>query len=142
MWLFVYGTLLDVEKAARILKDKVKSAKVAFLPNYELVFNVESEFGTGNPNIREGGKGVWGVIYEVDEKDLEKLDKISPRYRRIKVKVITDGKEVEAWTYIGKKTSDNIPPDKSCVERVIKGARAHGLPKEYIEWLENLLKSL
>ena len=109
MWLFVYGTLLDVEKAARILKDKVKSAKVAFLPNYELVFNVESEFGTGNPNIREGRKGVWGVIYEVDEKDLEKLDKISPRYRRIKVKVITDGMLSEVFLPMYVQASTSLP---------------------------------
>jgi len=140
VWLFVYGTLMDIEKAGRILKRKVKSAKVAFLPNYELTFNVESMFGTGNPNIKEGGRGVWGVVYEVDEKDLEKLDKISPRYRRIKVKVIVDGNEVEAWTYVGKKTADGIPPDKSCIERTLKGARTHGLPREYIEWLESLLE--
>ena len=140
MWLFVYGTLMDIEKAGRILKKKVKSAKVAYLPNYELTFNVESAFGTGNPNIKEGERGVWDVVYDVDEKDLDKLDKISPRYRRIKVKVILDGKEVEAWTYIGKRTDDGIPPDKSCIERTLRGARTHGLPKEYIEWLESLLK--
>jgi len=130
---------MDLEKAGRILKGKVKSAKVAFLPDYELTFNVVSEFGTGNPNIKKGGRGVWGIVYEVDERDLNKLDKVSPRYERIKVRVLIDGKEFEAWTYIGKKVSDDVPPDKSCIERVIKGARTHGLPEEYIKWLESLL---
>jgi len=130
---------MDLEKAGRILKSKVRTARVAFLPDYELTFNVLSEFGTGNPNIRKGGKGVWGVVYEVDERDLNKLDRISPRYERVKVKVVVNGREVEAWTYIGKKVLDGIPPDKSCIERIIRGARSHGLPESYIRWLESLL---
>ena len=139
MYLFVYGTLLDLEKAGRILKSKVKTAKVAYLPNYELTFNVVSEFDTGNPNIKPGKRGVWGVVYEVDERDLKRLDKVSPRYERVKVKVLVNNEEVEAWTYIGKKVSDNVPPDKSCIERIIRGARSHGLPEDYIKWLESLL---
>ena len=136
MLLFVYGTLMDVEKAERILS--IKTAKKAFLPNYELVFNVESYFGTGNPNLREGGEGVWGVVYEVDERSIRKLDMISPRYRRIEVEVLIDGNRVKAYTYVGKKTAD-VTPDKSCVERVIKGARMRGLPEDYIKKLERLL---
>ena len=64
---------------------------------------------------------------------------ISPRYRRIEVDVLIDGNRVRAYTYVGKKTS-NVPPDKSCVERVIKGARARGLPEDYIKKLERLLR--
>ncbi len=141
MLLFAYGTLMDIEKAGRILKSRIKTARKAFLPNYELVFNVESTFGTGNPNVREGGDGVWGVVYEVDEKIVRKLDETSPEYRRVEVDVLIDGKPVKAWTYVGKKTA-NVPPDRSCIERVIRGARAHGLPEDYIKKLEELLQSL
>ncbi len=142
MWLFVYGTLMDPEKAKRIFK-RLPKAKIAFLPNYELVLNKEG-MGKGNPNVREGGKGVWGVIYEVDERDLRKLDLISPKYYRKLVKVIVNGKEEEAWIYIAKPefTNDSLKPDRSCIERMIRGAKHHGLPDEYIKWLESLLKSL
>ncbi|ADB57363.1 gamma-glutamylcyclotransferase family protein [Archaeoglobus profundus] len=138
MLLFVYGTLMDIEKASKILKRRVKTAKKAFLPNYRIAFNVPSLYGTGNPNIEEGGDGVWGVVYEVDEKTLELLDKVSPRYERIEVEVIVDGKPVKAWTYVGK-TKAEVKPDKSCVERVIRGARTHGLPEDYVKMLEGFL---
>ncbi len=135
MKLFVYGTLMDLEKASRILKSKVRTAKIAFLPNYKMLFNVESQFGTGNPNIEEGGDGVWGVVYDVDEKTLNLLDKVSPRYKRIEVEVlINNNNRIKAWTYVGKKTAD-VKPDLSCVERVVRGAITHGLPKEYIDYL-------
>lgn len=138
MKLFVYGTLLDLEKAGRILKKAVKTAKKAFLPNYKIVFNVPSPYGTGNPNIEEGGEGVWGVVYEVDEKTLNLLDKVSPRYKRIEVTVFVDGNPIKAVTYIGR-VKENVKPDKSCVERVIRGAISHDLPKEYIERLKVFL---
>ncbi|WP_457548825.1 gamma-glutamylcyclotransferase family protein [Archaeoglobus sp.] len=138
MLLFAYGTLMDVEKAGRLLKKNVKTAKKAFLPNYRIAFNVSSSYGTGNPNIEEGGEGVWGVVYEVDERVLDLLDRVSPRYKRIEVEVVVDGKSKKAWTYVGKIKS-NVKPDKSCVERVIRGARTHGLPEEYIKMLEGFL---
>ncbi len=137
MKLFVYGTLLDLKKAERILKS-VKTAKKAFLPNYKIVFNVPSPYGTGNPNIEEGEGCVWGVVYDVDEKTIELLDKVSPRYKRIEVEVIVDGKKVKAVTYIGR-VKANVKPDKSCVKRVINGAKIHNLPKEYIKSLEVFL---
>jgi hypothetical protein len=65
---------------------------------------------------------------------------ISPRYRRSEVDVLIDGNRVRAYTYVGKKTA-NVPPDKSCVERVIKGARTQGLPEDYIKKLERLLQN-
>ena len=138
MKLFVYGTLLDLEKASKILKKAVKTAKKAFLPSYRIAFNVPSPYGTGNPNLEEGGNGVWGVVYDVDEKTIELLDKVSPRYKRIEVEVIVDGKPIKALTYVGRIRS-NVKPDKSCVERVIRGVKAHGLPEEYIKSLEVFL---
>ena len=140
MFLFVYGTLLDIDKATRILKDGIIFTRKAFLPGYELVFDVESINGTGNPNIRKGKRGVWGAVYEINGRCLELLDKISPRYRRIEVEVIVNGKPVKAWTYVGKSSAD-VPPDRSCVEMIVKGAKYHGLPEEYIRWLESLLDS-
>lgn len=133
MLLFAYGTLMNPKKAERILKKK--EAKKAYLPGYKIVFNVKSPNGKGNPNIEEGGDGVWGVVYDVDERTLKILEKVSPRYRRIKVKVIVDGVEKEAWTFIGKTVAD-VDPDPSCVENVIEGAKYHGLPEEYVKYLE------
>ncbi len=142
MWLFVYGTLMDPEKAKKIFR-RMPKAKIAFLPGYELVMNKEG-MGKGNPNVREGGKGVWGVLYEVTNDDLKRLDLISPKYSRRVVEVLVDGKRVKAWVYVAKRefVRDDLRPDRSCVERMIKGARYHGLPEDYINELERLLSSL
>ncbi len=138
MWLFAYGTLMDPEKAEKIFK-RLPNAKVAYLPGYEVVFNKKGEKG-GNPNLKPG-KGVWGVVYEVNEKDLRRLDLVSPKYERIAVDVLVDGKPCKAWVYIAKReyTDDGLKPDRSCVERMIRGARFHGLPEDYIKWLESLI---
>ncbi len=141
MLLFAYGTLVNPKKAERIFRRRPKF-KVAFLPNYELVFNVKSPQGLGNPNIRFGGRGVWGVVYEVCEDDLKRLDMVSPRYERVEIEVIVDKKRVKAWTYIGKKIDHGILPDKSCIEKIIEGAEIYGFPKEYVNWLRNIKKSL
>jgi len=132
---------MDPEKAGRIFK-RLPKAKVAFLPGYEVVFNKEG-MGKGNPNVKPGERGVWGVVYEVDEKDLQKLDRISPKYERKLVRVVIDGEECEAWVYIAKQefVNDSLKPDRSCIERMIKGAKFHRLPEEYIRWLESLLKT-
>jgi len=142
MLLFVYGTLMDPEKAKRIFR-RLPKAKIAYLPGYELVFNKEG-MGKGNPNLKEGGKGVWGVVYEVDESDIKRLDKVSPKYFRKEVDVIVDGKNVRAWVYLAKPeyVKEGLEPDSSCIERMLRGARFHGLPEEYIAWLESLLRSL
>ncbi len=140
MWLFVYGTLMDPEKAMRIF-GRLPKAKIAFLPGYELVFDKIGERG-GNPNVREGGNGVWGIVYAVDERDLRKLDLLSPKYRRKMVEVIVDDRKVKAWVYTAKEEfrKDGLKPERSCVERILRGAKFHKLPKEYIERLESLLK--
>ncbi len=140
MWLFVYGTLMDPEKARRIF-GRLPKAKIAFLPGYELVFDKIGKKG-GNPNVREGGNGVWGVVYAVDERDLRKLDLLSPKYRRKIVEVIVDDRKVKAWVYTAKEEfrKDGLKPERSCVERILRGAKFHKLPKEYIERLESLLK--
>uniref|UniRef100_A0A7C3YMT0 Gamma-glutamylcyclotransferase n=3 Tax=Geoglobus ahangari TaxID=113653 RepID=A0A7C3YMT0_9EURY len=136
MLLFAYGTLINPKKAERILK--TRKAKKAYLPGYKIVFNVKSPDGKGNPNIERGGNGVWGVVYEVDEKILELLDKVSPRYKRTKVEVIVDGEVKEAWTFIGKNVAD-VSPDPSCVESIIEGAKYHGLPEDYVSYLKKVL---
>ena len=132
---------MDPEKAGRIFK-RLPKAKIAFLPGYEVVFNKEG-MGKGNPNVKPGERGVWGVVYEVEEKDLQKLDRISPKYERKLVRVVIDGEECEAWVYIAKPefVNDSLKPDRSCIERMIKGAKFHRLPEEYIRWLESLLKT-
>ena len=141
MWLFVYGTLMDPEKVKRILKRLPKS-RIAYLPGYELTFNKKGDKG-GNPNLKPG-RGVWGVVYDVNESDLRKLDLVSPKYARKYVEVLVDGKPVKAWVYIAKPeyTDDGLKPDRSCIERMVRGARYHGLPEDYVNWLENLMNEL
>ncbi len=141
MLLFAYGTLINPKKAERIFRRKPKF-RLAFLPDYELVFNVKSSCGLGNPNLKVGGRGVWGVVYDVNEDDLKRLDRVSPRYKRIEVDVIVDGKRMRVWTYIGKEIDDNITPDVSCIERIIEGAEMREFPREYIDWLKNLKNSV
>lgn len=89
---------------------------------------------------------VWGVIYELSDEDIARLDAregydpINPsavnRYVRIDVSVQqTPGQTVEAVTYIAVPDDSEGKPSEDYMKHLISGAVAHGLPSEYIEML-------
>jgi gamma-glutamylcyclotransferase (GGCT)/AIG2-like uncharacterized protein YtfP len=69
---------------------------------------------------------VEGILYEIQDSDLERLDKYEGytyHYRRIKIKVkVDDGEEVEATTYVARhdKVKDSLKPNKEYLEHLLK----------------------
>jgi len=117
-----------------------KSVGIAYLENKKVVFNKASTDGSGKANLTDNpGDVTWGVLYEIDVRDLKVLDKIEGGYDRIRVRVLrSDGDPVKAVTYISTNlTSDPVAHD--CYkELVLAGAREHNLPRDYIVYLERL----
>ena len=126
---------------------------IAFLPCYRLTFPRFYEgwewggVASVEPCVSEEKKdacGVWGVIYRISEKDLERLDRYEHieegHYTRGIVSVEIEGEAVmEAVTYFAiPNTETPVPPSKLYMETIIRGAEAHGLPMRYIEKLKGI----
>lgn len=141
---FAYGSNLDFERMQR----RVPSARfraLAALPGHVLRFHKRgSEDGTGKANAfrtDRAGDVVHGVVYEVDPDELPGLDGHEGGYHRVRVRVddpVGGGEPLEAWTYVAKVSfvDDTLVPTRAYLGHAIRGARAHGLPDDWIAHLE------
>ena len=83
-----------------------------------------------------------GILYEIEESDLSKLDKFEgnpSHYRRTRIYVKLDnGEEVEATTYIAQpgKVNSGLKPIKEYLNNLLKGCDL--LSKEYCEKLRRM----
>jgi cation transport regulator ChaC len=116
------------------------------LGGYRLRFNLE-----GRPKGRaapanlcaDPGAEVWGVVYRMTRRDLMRLDSTEGvpgrGYRHITVAVKTDdGRLLDAVAYIAPGKGDDGKPSLRYITLLRDGARAHGLPAQYIRFLEGV----
>jgi hypothetical protein len=121
--------------------DKAIPPRRARLPGYRLAFNVGDGRGQAFANIVEPGDGVLGVLYWCSQREIEALDVFESCYDRRPVAVLDEtDTRIEAVAYIARPgpltTTDR--PTAEYVHRIIRGAREHGLPEEYIRAVEVL----
>lgn len=113
------------------------------MPGYRLAFTRYSRQRRGGSAdvVADVLSEVWGVLYEVDEACLSSMDKVEGvphAYRRERLTVFGDnGEAFEAITYVANKTGE-FRPSKAYLEVILRGARAHGLPVEYVRMLEQI----
>ena len=109
------------------------------MDGWRLAFNKKSEDGSAKANIEESpGNSVHGVVYEVDEAEKNRLNEKEGRYDPIPVRVkLEDVSTEDAVTYKSNyKTGER--PYEWYLKLIIGGAKAHGLPQEYIKTLESV----
>ena len=126
---FAYGSNMDSQR----MKDRevnFSKRELAILKNYELCFNKQA---SSNPNegyanlILKEGTATEGILYEIDESDIEKLDKweASPNHyikKTVKVK-LPRGSEVDALVYIAQpdKIKDGLKPTTKYLNHLKEG---------------------
>jgi gamma-glutamylcyclotransferase (GGCT)/AIG2-like uncharacterized protein YtfP len=116
----------------------------AELPDHRLAFSRRSvRTGTGVADVvPASGRSVWGVLYEVDDSDLDALDRKEGNgwaYDRSEVAVRAAGREpgVSAVTYcVREREAAEVTPSRAYVEGLIQAARDRGLPATYVAELE------
>lgn len=150
MLYFAYGSNMDWQQ----IRERCPSARficVAELKDHRLAFTRESKNrGCGVADaVSEPGKNVWGVVYEMDEGDIHRLDKaegfvpgrLDNAYNREDCQVYLDGDEEKPLTvsiYIAVK-QDNPPlPNLEYKKLIVEGAKFWQLPPEYIKKLEQV----
>ena len=141
-WQFAYGSnLLRDQMLARtgpigITDD---APRIVSLPGHRLAFNMLGGDGQVYANIVQPGDGVFGVVYRCGREALEKLDAYEDGYERQEVVVIdANGVELGAFVYVARpeRVTAEAAPSAMYLQRILTGARAHGLPEEYIQVIE------
>lgn len=152
-WCFAYGSnlLLD-QKTSRT--GTIRAARRARLSGYRLAFNKRMRSGGGvyaNIVPTEAGEApaeVWGVAYLCDEAAIAGLDDYegvsTGHYRHEHVAVVTDqGDVLQSLTYVAGEQyiGEEGRPQAGYLAKILKGARQHGLPEDYIAVIEALGRS-
>ena len=141
---FAYGSNMDPE---RMRKRGIRFSRRehAVLEGYRLEFNKVSSQNPreGYANIVEDAESVVeGILYEIKESDLRKLDKFEgypSHYRRTRVYVKLDnGERVEAITYIAQpeKVKSGLRPSNKYLSHLLRGCDL--LSEEYCEKLKRI----
>jgi gamma-glutamylcyclotransferase len=135
---FAYGSNL----AHRRMRERVPGARAhgrARLEGWRLVADKPGRDGSAKVNlVREGGSRVWGAVWSLCEEELRVLDRFEGGYARIAVSVTADGGPLAATTYVSALRGAQTGLERGYRELLLDGAREHGLPPEWIAFLDSL----
>lgn len=139
---FAFGSNMSKEQMAKRTPSAVQQG-IAFLPDYELVFNRLGSFRPGGVAsvVPKKGSRVYGVIYSLSASDLRVLDAIeNPNaYRRISREVTTpNGARVLCYLYEAF-PEGTFSPGREYIELIVKAATEVGLPEPYLKHLRSLV---
>jgi gamma-glutamylcyclotransferase (GGCT)/AIG2-like uncharacterized protein YtfP len=148
MLYFAYGSNLDPEQMqARAPSHRVVG--LAALHDHRIVFPLFSnERGGGVASVQSHhGDSVWGIVFDVSAGELERLDEFEgfrgpgdqhnlyDREHLIVDLVRPDDgsvpRRVHADLYVAR-PSNPSPPSAAYLEQIVRGARHHRLPEDYV----------
>jgi gamma-glutamylcyclotransferase len=137
-WYFAYGSNLCMEQMISrtgAIGHAERGARIVRLANHRLLFQQIDPTGPAFANIKTPGEGVLGVVYRCSPAELERLDHFEAGYRR-KLITVSDrhGEVLVAVAYVMRpeSTANSGQPHSDYLDRIVTGARRHGLPDDYI----------
>jgi cation transport regulator ChaC len=139
VWYFAYGSnLYKPQMQARV--GECEKSKKAYLKGWRLIFNVYSKrWSGGTANITKTDDPrdvVYGVIYPLSLQQLEiltKYESVSPK----DIQVLSEGKHIDAKTYIFKQDKPPQKPASQYVETIISGLKQHDYGEDVIQTVRN-----
>lgn len=143
MYYFAYGSNM----LTRRLRERVPSSHplgIGSLRGHVLRFHKRSRDGSGKCNVLRTGDAsdlVFGVVYEIDDRDRDRLDRVEGSgYRGTSVEVAVGPKVLDCYTYFARpETIDQtLHPAPWYKDLVLEGAREHELPGAYIRAIERV----
>lgn len=145
---FAYGSNLSPKFLRQYCPTAVFQMR-AELPNYRIAFPFFSQKRQGGISsiVHAPGELVRGVIYEVNQAEMEELDVVEsvPQGLYVRETFLVLGED-KRWhgadLYRCAKPSGPYSPARSYVELMLEGAEAHQLNPEYVRELKWLLSSL
>ena len=120
--------------------------RVARVKGYRLRFNLEGRpKGKAAPaNICADPDGeMWGVLYQITRRELLRLDSTEGvpgrHYRHVVVSAEDpDGNIITAVAYMARGLDADRAPSFRYISLLRDGARAHGLPETWVQYLDSV----
>ena len=142
---FAYGSNLDLLQ----MKRRCPSSKLiskGSLPGYHLTFNRYSRgWGGGVADvIQDQGSEVWGLIFELSDTDLKRLDRYegcykdqTSLYERWKAAIdAPDGQVCDVWVYAVVEKQKFVRPTPGYLQIIRDAAARWNFPQTYQRALE------
>jgi len=129
---FAYGSNISEYRMKEERNVNFISRKFAILENYKILFNKSSKNNNhlGFASVIESNNSVVeGVLYELNDSDINIIDKFEGARTKIKhyfrknIKVICNNEKVDAVVYIANPVmvKNNIKPDKKYLNYILEG---------------------
>ncbi len=146
VWYFAFGANMHDSAFRERRGMRPLESRAGRVRGYRLRFNLEGRpRGKAAPaNLAsDPHTEIWGVLYRITRADLLHLDATEgvpgPRYRHLWVDAEDiDGRPVHAVTYIADGNEKDGNPSLRYITLLRDGARAHGLPKHYLRFLDSV----
>ena len=145
LWYFAYGSNLDPDTFLGRRRMRPLESRVTRLDGFGLCFDLP--VGVGERAVatvrRQPDACVWGVGYALTPVQFDRLDQTEgvPRgaYTREPVTLCcADGTSVAAFTYCSEHRLGGRRPSRRYLGLLIRGARYHRLPEEYVTFLRGI----
>lgn len=145
---FAYGSNMS-PATMRSLCPSCRVIGAAKLNNHRLAFTRRRRGpgGAGAADVVEAeGLVVWGVLYEIDEECIERLNKkegVGVAYNATTKPVECKNRVWTALTYtVIDKQNPELRPTNDYMSQIVDGAEVHKLPARYIQFLKSIQSSL
>ena len=145
LWYFAYGSNLHESIFVDRRQMQPLDRRWGWLAGYQLIFNIpvgpgERAVANIEPNL---AARICGALYLLTAADCERLDASEGvgfgLYRRTPVEIVTSaGQGVPAFTYQSSRVTDGRKPSPRYMGLLLEGARQHGLPVEWVSFLEGI----
>ena len=146
VWYLSYGSNMHHSAFRERRGMRPSEWRIARIKGYRLRFNLE-----GRPKGRaapanicpDPGCEMWGVLYRITRRELLRLDATEGvpgrHYRHVLVPAEDpDGNIVTAVTYMARGLDADRAPSFRYISLLRDGARAHGLPEAWVQYLESV----
>jgi len=150
MFYFAYGSNMDWDQ----INERCPSARflgIAELRDHRFAFTRRSKKrGCGVCDaVSDKGKAVWGVVFEIDDVDVSRLDieegyqpgRTTNSYWRKECHVFVNGDDKQRMnvvSYFGEPQENPPLPNSEYKNLLVSGAHRWQLPAEYIRQLESI----
>jgi hypothetical protein len=149
---FAYGADMDSKELDlqhdRRRRPRLRFARsaVATLPGHRLICDISSKNRRGGifNVVPDASSNVYGMIYELHPGDtisvaaLKEGENADYELSLQPVKTVKKGDQLAALVLHAKPAKKQIKPSGAYLDIVIKAARSHSLPAEWVQFLETL----
>ncbi len=141
---FAYGSNMSTRRLQQRVR-VVEVVTVAWLEGHRLKFHKKSHDGSAKCDIEQtgvAGDRVYGVVFRLPASDkpaLDAMEDLGRSYAEKRVVVNSPaGEQYEAFTYYALVMDPYMKPYTWYKEHVLRGAREHHLPPDYIDRIERV----